>query len=439
MNNYLYTSSNFYRSNNIKINKPEIKKTSFQKIEESLNIKTALKNKLSQSKKSDFTNKKTLLPIEIIMDSDEKAKSIYIINIKEKLFNDYIKKFINKIDKINDKTLNHINKNIEKVIYCKNEIEESSKRIKLLNIKIKEMNKEIDDITNKLKIKNDKINDLQNEFSIYDKIKPVFEELISSFPGKDVKKLIINLKNCKDDNISKIEKIDILTKKIDNLKIEYTKNSIKQQSGKDNILQKIKEQQLDIEFKNEGYKRKIMDLENEIQLYKNYQKDNIRKNNLLYQLFLEIIPKIQKEKYKEFCNNYGSDPKKKEEFDAKVFNEKKFNDLIKISFLKNITHTKGSIQLRQIIAYSNMMVRKYLAKKENLRYDPSNIFKELKNLIDKKEIEIHKKGNMIQKLKYEQVKNKQKIKHLLNEEKMSKIKLNNFIDKIILNYATIKH
>jgi hypothetical protein len=439
MNNYLYTSSNFYRPSFITKNKPEIKKTSFQKIEESLNIKTALKNKLSQSKKSDFTNKKTLLPIEIIMDSDEKAKSIYIINIKEKLFNDYIKKFINKIDKINDKTLNQINKNIEKVIFCKNEIEESSKRIKLLNIKIKEMNNEIDDITSKLKIKNDKINDLQNEFSIYDKIKPVFEELISSFPGKDVKKLIINLKNCKDDNISKIEKIDILTKQIDNLKIEYTKNSIKQQSGKDNILQKIKEQQLDIEFKNEGYKRKIMDLENEIQLYKNYQKDNIRKNNLLYQLFLEIIPKIQKEKYKEFCNNYGSDPKKKEEFDAKVFNEKKFNDLIKISFLKNITHTKGSIQLRQIIAYSNMMVRKYLEKKENLRYDPSNIFKELKNLIDKKEIEIHKKGNMIQKLKYEQVKNKQKIKHLLNEEKMSKIKLNNFIDKIILNYATIKH
>ena len=439
MNNYLYTSSNFYRPSFITKNKPEIKKTSFQKIEESLNIKTALKNKLSQSKKSDFTNKKTLLPIEIIMDSDEKAKSIYIINIKEKLFNDYIKKFINKIDKINDKTLNQINKNIEKVIFCKNEIEESSKRIKLLNIKIKEMNNEIDDITSKLKIKNDKINDLQNEFSIYDKIKPVFEELISSFPGKDVKKLIINLKNCKDDNISKIEKIDILTKQIDNLKIEYTKNSIKQQSGKDNILQKIKEQQLDIEFKNEGYKRKIMDLENEIQLYKNYQKDNIRKNNLLYQLFLEIIPKIQKEKYKEFCNNYGSDPKKKEEFDAKVFNEKKFNDLIKISFLKNITHTKGSIQLRQIIAYSNMMVRKYLEKTENLRYDPSNIFKELKNLIDKKEIEIHKKGNMIQKLKYEQVKNKQKIKHLLNEEKMSKIKLNNFIDKIILNYATIKH
>ena len=33
---------------------------------------------------------------------------------------------------------------------------------------------------------------------------------------------------------------------------------------------------------------------------KNYQKDNIRKNNLLYQLFLEIIPKIQKEKYKEY-------------------------------------------------------------------------------------------------------------------------------------------
>ena len=439
MNNYLYTSSNFYRSNNLNINKPDIKKTSFQKIEESLNIKTSLNNALAQSKKSDLTNKKTLLPIEIIMNSDYRAKNIYIINIKEKLFNEYMNKFITKIDKINDKTLNQITKNIEKIIFCKNDIEESSKRIKSLNIKLKEMNKELENITNKLKIKSDNINNLQNKFNIYDKIKPLFEELIASFPEKDVKQLIIELKNCKDDNISKIEKIDVLTQKIDNLKIEYNRNSIKQQNGKENILQKIKEQQLDIEFKNDGYKRKIIDLENEIQLYKNYQKDNIKKKNLLYQLFLEIVPKIQKEKYKEFCKNYGNDPKKKEEFDAKVFSEKKFNDLIKIAFLKNITHTKGSIQLRQIIAYSNMMVRKYLQKKENIRYDPSNIFKELKNLIDKKEIEIHKLGNMIQKLKSEQIKNKQKIKQLLNEEKMSKIRLNNFIEKTISNYATMKH
>ena len=62
MNNYLYTSSNFYRPSFITKNKPEIKKTSFQKIEESLNIKTALKNKLSQSKKSEFTNKKHYYP-----------------------------------------------------------------------------------------------------------------------------------------------------------------------------------------------------------------------------------------------------------------------------------------------------------------------------------------------------------------------------------------
>ena len=230
MNNYLYTSSNFYNSSYNKTNK-FLKKTSFQRIEDSLNLKNNLKNSLIQSKKSDFTNKKTLLPIEIIMDSDDKAKKIYIVNIKEKLFNEYIKKFMVEIEKINDKTLKNINKNIEKIIYCKNDIEESSRKISSLQIKLKEIDKEIENITNKLKIKNDKVNDLQNKFNIYEKIKPLFEELISSFPNKHAKTLIIELKHCKEDNISKIEKIANLTKKIEDLKIEDNKNLEKQENN----------------------------------------------------------------------------------------------------------------------------------------------------------------------------------------------------------------
>ena len=154
-------------------------------------------------------------------------------------------------------------------------------------------------------------------------------------------------------------------------------------------IQKITELQLDIESKNESYKREISDLENEIKIYKNYQKENFKTNNLLYQLFLDIISKIQKDKYIEFVKIYGKDPSKRENFDAGIYNEKKFNDLLSNTLLKYVTRSKGSWQLRQIIAYANMLIRNYLEKKkENIRFDPSATFREFKNLIDKKNSKI---------------------------------------------------
>ena len=66
--------------------------------------------------------------------------------------------------------------------------------------------------------------------------------------------------------------------------------------------------------------------------------------------------------------------------------------------------------------------RKAKAKKENLRYDPVTIFRELKNLFDKKQFDLYKLGCLIQNLKTNQHNNKQIIAELKNEMKMSKLK-----------------
>ena len=69
-----------------------------------------------------------------------------------------------------------------------------------------------------------------------------------------------------------------------------------------------------------------------------------------------------------------------------------------------------------------MMLRKYFDKKDNLRYDPVTIFRELKNLFDKKQFDIYKLGCLIQNLKTTQHNHKQIIAELKNEMKMSKLK-----------------
>ena len=429
MNNNLYDSSNFYKYFNSKNNKkPEKKKTSYQLIAEALEIGHKLDSDLrNPSNPLSKTNKQTL---EIIFNTNDVAKEIFLSNLNEKKFKEVTEKFTKNVDKINENLLYLIDKNLDKISKCKNDIEISKNKNESLQKTLKELNDNCTKIENEIRQRNDEINSLQVKFSIYEKIKPIFEEIINVFPGRDPKELINKIKFSKDENVAKIEQINRITDKINEIENDTKKNTLKQNKTKQELVHKITELQLDIESKNESYKREISDLENEIKIYKNYQKENFKTNNLLYQLFLDIISKIQKDKYIEFVKIYGKDPSKRENFDAGIYNEKKFNDLLANTLLKYVTRSKGAWQLRQIIAYANMLIRNYLEKKkENIRFDPSATFREFKNLIDKKEFENYKLGCIIQNLKITQSKNKHIIKELLNNIKMCKLKFNNLRNK----------
>ena len=429
MNNNLYDSSNFYSYLNLKNNKkPEKKKSSYQLIAEALEIGHKLDSDLRNSNNPlSKTNKQTL---EIIFNTNDVAKEIFLSNLNEKKIKEVTEKFTKKVEKINENLLFHIDKNIDKISKCKNEIEISKNKVESLQNTLNDLNENCTKIENEIRQRNDEINSLQVKFSIYEKIKPIFEEIINVFPGKDPKDLINKIKFSKDENVAKINRINKITDKINEIENDTKKNTQKQNKTKQELIQKITELQLDIESKNESYKREISDLENEIKIYKNYQKENFKTNNLLYQLFLDIISKIQKEKYIDFVKDYGKDPSKRENFDAGIYNEKKFNDLLANTLLKYVTRSKGAWQLRQIIAYANMLIRNYLEKKkENIRFDPSATFREFKNLIDKKEFDNYKLGCIIQNLKITQAKNKHIIKELLNNIKMCKLKFNNLRNK----------
>jgi chromosome segregation ATPase len=286
--------------------------------------------------------------------------------LNEKKFKEVTEKFTKNVDKINENLLYLIDKNLDKISKCKNDIEISKNKNESLQKTLKELNDNCTKIENEIRQRNDEINSLQVKFSIYEKIKPIFEEIINVFPGRDPKELINKIKFSKDENVAKIEQINRITDKINEIENDTKKNTLKQNKTKQELVHKITELQLDIESKNESYKREISDLENEIKIYKNYQKENFKTNNLLYQLFLDIISKIQKEKYIDFVKDYGKDPSKRENFDAGIYNEKKFNDLLANTLLKYVTRSKGAWQLRQIIAYANMLIRNYLEKKKKI-------------------------------------------------------------------------
>ena len=385
-------------------------------IQQALDVGNRLR---SYSPKEDNKN---LVTFQVVHNTNEIARQTFLSNLNSRKVEQLIKKFMINVNEINDNSDKELNKILDNITKCKHSIEIHKKKNELLSEQLSEINTSCKNIENELRIKNDDINKLQIKFEKFQQIKPIFEELIRSFPDEEPKDLITSIKSSIDPNVKKIYQIDNLNDRLHFLEKEQKNENEKMKKIESELNRKIEEIKIDVNTKTEKYKKEINELEEELKIFQNYQKENIRIHNLLYNLFLDIITKISKEKYNNFIKEYGKDPSKKEIFNSEIYNDHSFVLFLQNTILKNPTKSKGSLLLRQTIAYANMMLRKYFDKKENLRYDPVTIFRELKNLFDKKQFDLYKLGCLIQNLKTNQHNNKQIIAELKNELKMSKLK-----------------
>ena len=386
-------------------------------INQALDIKSNLRSNTPEKE-----NERNELAFEIVHNTKETARNTFLSNLNSRKVDKLIKQFTINVDECNDNAQKNLNKILDDITKCKHSIEIHKKKNEMLIEQLAEINNSCKNIENELRNKNEDINKLQIKFEKFTQIKPIFEELIRSFPDEEPKDLITGIKNSIDPNVKKIYQIDNLNDKLDLLEKDELTEKEKMTKTENELLGKINEIKMDVTAKTEKYKKEIDELEEELKIFQNYQKENVRIRNLLYNLFLDIITKIPKEKYNSFVKDYGKDPSKKEIFDAEVFNNHKFVVLLQNTILKNPTKSRGSLLLRQTIAYSNMMIRKYFEKKDSYRYDPVTTFRELKNLFDKKQFDLYKLGCLIQNLKTNQHNNKQIIAELKNELKMSKLK-----------------
>ena len=145
-----------------------------------------------------------------------------------------------------------------------------------------EINNSCKNIENELRNKNEDINKLQIKFEKFTQIKPIFEELIRSFPDEEPKDLITGIKNSIDPNVKKIYQIDNLNDKLDLLEKDELTEKEKMTKTENELLGKINEIKMDVTAKTEKYKKEIDELEEELKILQSCQKENVRIRNLLY-------------------------------------------------------------------------------------------------------------------------------------------------------------
>ena len=150
--------------------------------------------------------------------------------------------------------------------------------------------------------------------------------------------------------------------------------------------------------------------------------ENIKLHNMLISIYNELYPKLNLER--DIIMNAGPDLELMEsDIVPRTYDMDEVIRYINLMIKNGTEATNGSL-LREIIAYSNMMLRN--VKNQGTNFDPAIVIKEIIKLIkedDEQEINLQ---NKIDVLKAEQENDEKKIKELENQIK----KINKAYDKI---------
>ena len=352
-------------------------------IDSALNVETAKKN----FSKNNFYSRDDLLL---------KTKENSVMNFLTSLQN-------RNISQLKDSFISKINENTKealiKISDYKNTVKDNMLKYDLILEQNKKINKEISSMSNvqrELALELRKSQNVISQMQINDQnlkeYKLLYDEFVKYYPGKDPVNQIKELKINKNTFLNKFKEYNDLQRK---LEIENKENQRRLDQEK-KVLQNVKEKYNRIlesnNIKKMENKMILEELNNEKKTLQNLKEDNNKYRKMLFNLYTKLLEAFKLNKKISINKKYLNLTEK--DFYPDVMDDMEIFSYIK-SMINNINPSEKDKALKQTIAYSNMITRIYLKNKNSLRYDPLNIFKELKSMMEEKEQKIIKLSDKV--------------------------------------------
>ena len=294
---------------------------------------------------------------------------------------------------------------------------------KLLNQKIYLLNKAYQELQIEINNNNKIYVETKQLLTKFDKHKKLFNGLISEYPGKDpieiiqeMKKTQNNLRTLFEENQSLKDKMVIMEK--DNSEIEEKHKKIMADlNEKIILLQKTNKSSV------ENYEKQLFFLRQEIKNLYDLKEKNNNLHKMLFNIYNKIIDMIKIDKEININEKYLGIEEK--DFKLTILDEEEIYNYIAIM----ISHLRGNMDnklITEVIAFSNMIIRRYCKNNVSLRFDPINTFKKIKDIFGEHE----KKINQLR----EKIENNEKdIKYLTKQnEAYRKLLIKSGRDRIVL-------
>ena len=358
-----------------------------------------------------------------------------VLKTKENSVINFLNSIQNKnISNLKDSFLSKINDNTKetllKITNYKNSIKSDLFNYNLILEENKKITKEISDITANQRLLNIDLRKSQNMISkiqIEDQnlkeYKSLYDELLKFYPGKDPVNQMKELRINKNAFLTKFNEYDDLQRK---LAIE-TKENQKQLDFQKKMLNNVKEKYNRVletnNLKKKENKMILEELNAEKKTLQKLKEDNNKYRKMLFNLYQKLFNAFKLNKKIKINPKYLK--LKESDFYPDIMDDMEIFSYIK-TMINDLNPSEKDKALKETIAYSNMITRIYLKNKTSLRYDPLNIFKELKNIMEEKEQKIIKLSDKVKDFEIK-----------LNNMELENKKLNNLL--IHFNQERIKN
>ena len=408
------------------------------------NNRLSIKTDISSNAKKNLRPLTAMSPLSFVSNiSQEKKLRTNLEGEMEFIKNSIIEKFKTEIRKKTDSEIK---------VYFPKQVKDYEERIQMLLDKVLqqynmyeqkkktslEQEKDIENQIEILKIEQKKLNDqlhesdisiikLNKKFNIFKELYPYYDVIMSEFNydendpetpskiAKDIQNRFIQADEC-------VEEIKEKSSKIDDLLNKKYKYQFAQRRELEELSSKLREIAQKSRGMEEYYINTINKLKDDLDSYIPYKSENIKLHNMLISIYNELYPKLNLER--DIIMNAGPDLELMEsDIVPRTYDMDEVIRYINLMIKNGTEATNGSL-LREIIAYSNMMLRN--VKNQGTNFDPAIVIKEIIKLIkedDEQEINLQ---NKIDVLKAEQENDEKKIKELENQIK----KINKAYDKI---------
>lgn len=324
---------------------------------------------------------------ELLEQTRMSSISSYLESIKGKSVKEIVNEFEKKIDEYNKGVQVIIDKTEKENIQYQSQANSLKEQNALLEANIAQMNIEHIKLEEQLKDSNNQIYKLQARFEIFNKNKELFDEFLKNFPDESPIDMMKDITARRNEAKILLEELNELREKIRMIQKEKAES---EKSSK-KVIEELTHKYYLLEKEKKGledkFEKKEIQIQNELSLYKDYQKENLLLHNMLFQIYNLLFDTLRLDKNidikEEYLNIQESD------FNPNVFNNFEVCSYVKL-MISSMTSTTSDKIYRECIAYANMMIRRYIPEKINLRYKPIEIFKEIKSLVEKKDEQLNK-------------------------------------------------
>ena len=390
-------------------------------INSALNIPTA---------KNNFSSNNYYRRNDLLLRTKENSIINFLISLQNKNINSLKSEFLSNLDSTSKSAQNKINEfkiNSKENMYLYESIVAKNKKI----LKdISDMNNAQRKLTVELRNSQNLISQIQINDQSLKQYKLLYDEFIKSYPGKDPVKQINEMGINKTTFLNKFKEYNDLQRKLEIEKKEDERRLAQEKKILKNMKEKLNRINESNNIKKIENKLVLEELNTEKKRLQDLKEDNNNYRKMLYYLYIKLLSAFKLNKKININPKFLNISEK--DFNPEIMDDLDLFNYIKL-MINNINPSIKDKALKQTIAYSNMITRIYLKNKNSLRYDPLNIFKELKSMMEDKEQKIIKLSDKVKdfeiKINNMELENK-KLNNLLihfNQERIKNLSNKSFI------------